>query len=209
MDRNKILYGNLRKAGILIFIGVAQFAIFLMVAEALFPNYSISNNYISDLGAICNRPPASKNSCVFVQPSSMIFNSSIIILGILLILSSYYFLNSRVNRAIPIMIILSGIGCIGVGIFTEATGIIHGIFSLITFLSIGILAIIAYIIQGSPMKYFSIIAGTVTLIALALYINGIYLGLGFGGMERMIVYPVMIWSLAFSGYLMGLEEKTK
>jgi len=209
MDRSKILYSNLRKAGILIFIGVAQFAIFLMISEALFPNYSISNNYISDLGAICNRLPASKNSCVFIQPSSMIFNSSIIILGILLILSSYYFLNSRVNRTISIMIILSGIGCIGVGIFTEATGIIHGIFSFITFSSIGILAIIAYIIQGSPMKYFSIIAGIVTLIALALYISGIYLGLGFGGMERMIVYPVMIWSLAFSGYLMGLGEKAK
>jgi len=207
MESKDILLKNeLKRAGTFLFVGVAQFAIFLIVAEALFPNYSVSGNYISDLGAICHRPPAPENGCVFVQPTSNIFNSSIIVLGIFLLISAYFLFRSKVSRIIPIMAILSAIGSIGVGIFTEATGIVHGIFSLITFVSIGIFAIVAYRIQLSPMKYFSIISGAITLFALVLYINNIYLGLGMGGMERMIVYPVMVWSLAFSGHLMAIDR---
>ena len=30
--------------------------------------------------------------------------------------------------------------------------------------------------------------------------------IGHGGTERMIVYPVMLWMLAFGGYLMAARE---
>ena len=53
-------------AGTLIFVGTAQFILFATVAEALYPDYSISNNYISDLG---------------VGPSAPLFNSSVLVLG--------------------------------------------------------------------------------------------------------------------------------
>ncbi|HEY6410120.1 MAG TPA: hypothetical protein VIY29_21910 [Ktedonobacteraceae bacterium] len=29
------------------------------------------------------------------------------------------------------------------------------------------------------------------------------IGLGFGGIERMVVYPIVIWEIAFGAYLMS------
>lgn len=190
---------NKRLAGSFLFVGVAQFSVFLIVAESLYPNYSVSGNYISDLGATC------KSSCVFQQPSSTIFNSSIILLGLLLLASSYFLLKE--SRVVGSLVAISGIGCIGVGTFTEASGILHPIFSLITFVFIGLSAISAIRLEKSPMSYFSVIAGFLTLLSLILYITHNYLGLGAGGMERMIVYPVMVWALSFGGYLIGTGEK--
>jgi hypothetical membrane protein len=189
----------LNKAGALLFVGVAQFSVFLIVAEAVYPGYSVSDNYISDLGATC------RSQCLFF-PSSPIFNSSIIILGILILASVYFLSKSSARKPFLVCITISGIGCIGVGTFTEAAGIFHGIFSLITFVFIALTAIFAYSIQRSPMRYFSVIAGLATFIALILFETNTFLGLGVGGMERMIVYPVMVWALGFGGHLMASES---
>ncbi|MEM4141260.1 MAG: DUF998 domain-containing protein, partial [Nitrososphaeria archaeon] len=62
-------------AGSLIFWGSAQFILFMIVAEALYPGYNISFNYISDLG---------------VGPSASIFNSSVFLLGLTAVSSVYY-----------------------------------------------------------------------------------------------------------------------
>ncbi|MFP3190385.1 MAG: DUF998 domain-containing protein [Thermoproteota archaeon] len=199
-----LVSSELKKAGVALFLGVAQFSVFLIIAESTFPNYSVSGNYISDLGRICGRPPANPNSCIAVQPSSMIFNGSIIFLGILVIIGSYFLLKAKVPKDIPILAIISAIGMIGVGTFPEGSPfMLHTVSSFITFLFIGIFAIVSYRIQKFPMNVFAIIAGAATLLALFLYASNIYLGLGMGGMERMVVYPVMVWSLAFAGYLMN------
>ena len=47
-----------------------------------------------------------------------------------------------------------------------------------------------------PMSVAVIFLGGLTLVSLALFVLGIYLGLGPGGMERMIVYPVILWGRA-------------
>ncbi len=58
----KLNYGKI--SGALLFVGSAQFVIALTVAEALYPAYSISQNYISDLGATC------RATCQVVQPTA-------------------------------------------------------------------------------------------------------------------------------------------
>jgi hypothetical protein len=60
------------------------------------------------------------------------------------------------------------------------------------FLFAGLSAIVTYRLQKKPMAYFSVILGVITLIALVLYVPSIYLGLGSGGTERMIVYPALL-----------------
>jgi hypothetical membrane protein len=194
-------FTNVRKAGTALFVGVVQFGFFLIVAEALYPKYSVSQNYISDLGATCNP------SCTFVQPSSMIFNASIIIMGVLALVSAYFFMKAYATKLLPALIGIAGISMVGVGTFTEATGIFHSIFSLLTFVFIGLSAIAAYKFQRKPMSYFSVMAGVVTLLSLVLYVSQNYLGLGPGGMERMVVYPVLLWAIGFGGHLMAMEEK--
>jgi len=118
-----------------------------------------------------------------------------------------YFLQRAYHwKPATIMIALAGVGALGVGLFPETTGIWHSIFSLIVFLFAGLAALVTARLQKKPMLYFSIILGLATLIALVLYIGGDYLGLGPGGMERMVVYPVLLWSIGFGGHLMGVGE---
>lgn len=97
----------------------------------------------------------------------------------------------------------------GFGLFPETTGVWHGIFALIVFLFAGLTALVTARFQKKPMLCFSIILGLVTLVALPLYIPGEDLGLGAGGMERMIVYPALVWGIGFGGHLMALEATLK
>jgi len=45
-----MFYDDRRMAGLLLFVGAAVFLIFHIVAEAVDPTYSVSDNFISDLG---------------------------------------------------------------------------------------------------------------------------------------------------------------
>jgi multisubunit Na+/H+ antiporter MnhC subunit len=47
------------------------------------------------------------------------------------------------------------------------------------------------------------ILGAASLVSLALFGSGIYLGLGKGGMERMIAYPVLLGAISLGGYFIG------
>jgi hypothetical membrane protein len=207
---------NASKAGVAIFVGAAQFSISLILSEIYYTTYgtlntsgsgnttgyvySVANNYVSDLGANC------RTTCTAV-PSGYLFDTSIAILGLLILVGAYFLQRAYHWKPATIMIALAGVGALGVGLFPETTGIWHSIFSLIVFLFAGLTALVTARFQKKPMFYFSIILGLVTLLALVLYIGGDYLGLGPGGMERMVVYPVLLWSLGFGGHLMGIGEQ--
>lgn len=177
-------------ASILIFIGATQFLIFMKIAEFIYPEYSVSYNYISDLG---------------VGSTAIVFNSSIIVLGLLGIIGSL--LLYKIEKIFSLLLLLASLGALGVGLFPETTGILHTISALITFLFGGLAAIYSSRISKGMFKYIWIILGIFSLIALGLYIPKYYLGLGRGGMERLIVYPVLIWLLGFSVDLFHLEFK--
>jgi hypothetical protein len=46
-----------------------------------------------------------------------------------------------------------------------------------------------------------------TLATLGLFESGQYLGLGAGGMERMIAYPALMWGAGFGGYLIAYSQE--
>lgn len=175
-------------AGLLLFAGIAEYAIGMTIAEAVQPGYSVSRNYISDLG---------------IGPASPIYNAAVILVGLAALFSSRFLFLAFRDRILFVLVGLAGIGAIGVGIFTEDYGIVHGLFSLLTFLSAGLSVIYASRHIRPPLTYPSIALGVFSLAALGLYISGTYLGLGPGGMERMIVWPVLVWALGFGGYLLG------
>ena len=196
------------KGGMASFVGVVQFGIFEMIAEFVYPNYSVSANNISDLGLPCSNGTACPSSTSWV-----IFDASITLLGLCLLVSAYFLHRHFRWKPFTSLIVLSGVGAMGVGIFTESSPfMLHDIFSLLTFIGIGLSALISFRLQKPPLGYFSIILGSVTLIALILYVPdsgvsmGSSLGIGPGGLERMIVYPVLLWSLGFSGQLMATGE---
>ncbi|CAG1001962.1 MAG: hypothetical protein MPEBLZ_04235 [Candidatus Methanoperedens nitroreducens] len=183
-------------AGAFMFVGGVQFAIGMVLAEIFYPGYNVSGNYISDLGATC------RETCTIYQPSAFIFNTSAIFLGIFILLSSYCTWLEFKNYLISILIGLSGLGALGVGLFPETAGTLHLIVSLITFLFAALSAIAARNFVKPPFNFFSVFLGFVCLAALVLFGLEFYPGLGPGGMERMIAYPVLLWAIGFGGYLM-------
>jgi hypothetical membrane protein len=200
---------NSRIAGVLFLAASAQFILGLVVAEALYPDYSVADNYISDLG---------------VGPSSMVFNSSAFLFGLLSIIGAYFLPRTVDFRSLTILVILMAIGAMGVGIFTSAfSTTIHGVVSLMAFGFGGLSAIASFKVSKLPLSAISVILGVMTLGALALFGAGLvttgsltsneppasefFLGLGPGGMEHMIVYPALIWLTLFSSHLITLSEK--
>ena len=192
---------SLKRAGTILFLGVGQFAFFFELAEIYYPSYDVSTQTISDLGATCKG-----GVCRFVQPSSDIFNASIVLLGVMLLFTAYFLWKGCGSKALSLFEGLAGIGCIGVGIFNESYGGAHVFFSAFTFFSIGIEALFVFKVAKAPFSYFSAVTGVITLVAIVFYGTDTYLGLGQGGMERMIVYPALIGGLAFGGYLMAIGE---
>jgi hypothetical membrane protein len=137
-------YSNEKLAGTLFFIAASQFILALVIAEALYPGYSISTNYISDLG---------------VGPSQMVFNSSVFLLGMLLI-SGTCFLKRALNfRVLTVLLIVTAIGAMGVGVFTEHYGTIHGVASFISFLFGGLSAIVSSRLLKSRFSIVAVILG--------------------------------------------------
>lgn len=184
-------------AGTLLFTGMAIFIIGLNIAEQLYPGYSVSRNYVSDLGTKCNG-----TNCETIQPSAMIFNSSVFLAGIFVIIAACLLHNEFYSRAFSISLALSGIGTICVGIFPESAGHIHELAAFVVFAFGGLSAITAFVFLRPLFSYISVLLGLMALIALALVILDRDIGLGAGGMERLILYPILIWALGFGGYLM-------
>jgi hypothetical membrane protein len=184
-------------AGTLLFTGIAIFIIGLNIAEQLYPDYSASLNYVSDLGATCH-----STNCETIQPSAMIFNSSIFLAGIFVAVAAYLIHSEFNSRVFSFSLALSGIGTMCVGIFPESAGHIHALAALIAFTFGGLSAITAFAFLRPLFSYVSVLFGVMALIALALLILHIDMGLGPGGIERLVIYPILIWAIGFGGYLM-------
>ena len=195
-------YSNGKVAGALIFVAVTQFVLSVIISEALYSGYSISANYLSDLG---------------VGSSSIIFNSSVFLMGLLLIIGAYFLHRAFNFTILTLMFVLTAIGSIGVGIFTLDAGMIHRVASLFFFLFSGLSAIFAVVcsyvhgfkLMKMPFSVIAVILGLTELGGFVLFVGGIYFGLGVGGMQRMVLYPVLMWLAGFGGYLMAHPDRPK
>ncbi len=177
-------------AGMLFFIGGVQFLVLTTVAESLYPNYSIRDNFLSDLG---------------VGPSATIWNTSIFLIGLLFAVGAYPFLfrGSAEGKWITVLYLLAGAGAMGTGIFNEnAFPIPHQIVSFMAFVIGGISAIASYKLIQGPFRVLSVVLGSTTLSSLVLW-NAGFSAFGNGLMERMVAFPEVVWLMAFGGYLMG------
>lgn len=179
------------------------------LSETTFPSYSVANNAISDLGTFC----PTTGPC-YLPPDWMYFDGSEVVLGLLVIVGAYYFYRAFRYKPVAVTLGVAGFGGIGIGLFNESFGVVHHIFSLVTFLLMGLLAMMTFRFQKPPLSYFSLLMGLITLGALILYApnSGAYgttMGIGPGGLERLIVYPVLLWGLGFGGHLMALEDPAR
>ncbi|MDE1797860.1 MAG: DUF998 domain-containing protein [Candidatus Micrarchaeota archaeon] len=183
--------GNRRRAGWLLALGAAQFLIALVLAESIYPGYSVSANFISDLG---------------VGPAAGVFNGSVMLLGLMVLLGAYFGWKEFREPFFAAALALSGLGALGVGLFPEGSGL-HLPASFAVFFFGALAALLAYRLRMSRAEAaLSALAGAASLLALALFASRITLGIGVGGMERMVAYPILIWAVGIGGRWMGKKE---
>ena len=189
-------FNSPRLSGLLFFIGGAQFLLLTTLAESLYPNYSVRNNFLSDLGV--------------VEPSATAWNTSIFLSGLLFVTGAYMLFRSfgRPDRLALFLYVLAGIGAVATGLLNENTfPDAHQIVSLMAFIFGGISAVVTYRLVQVPFKYVSPLLGLFTLVSLVLLIAGFRQQFGNGLMERLVAFPEIIWLMAFGGYLMNSRQE--
>ena len=191
-----------RAAGILLLIGVLQFFMAINFAETQFPGYSTATDTLSHLGGTI--PP--------VEPSATIFNVSVILLGILALLSVYLILKSGGCRLFSSCLAISAFGALGVGLFPSYTGSFHMFFTSLTFIFGSLAVLFSYRLGiNVPMIIVSLFTGLTSLIIITSGLlwglnNPLIIYLGIGGAERFVVYPTLLYFLALGGYLTSRGE---
>ena len=200
-------YSREKVAGMLFFIAATQFLLGITISEALYPGYSVSANYISDLG---------------IGPSAVIFNSSAFLAGLLLLIGTYFLRHISDFKTVNMLLFLMAVGVMGIGVFTKYYRTAHGSVATMAFFFAGLSAVSSFKVLKKPLSLISVILGAMTLGALALFSCGMvtsgsltsdiaydssfYLGLGPGGMEHLILYPALMWLAGFSWHLITQQE---
>ena len=183
----------------------------IITAEVLYPNYSTRQD-ISDLGST---PPPNP---VIHEPSATIFNSTMLLTGAVVILSAYLLYRVMDRRGFPLALAVFGVGAFGVGVFPGNVTPWHGIFALITFFTGGITVILSARVVPRPFSFLCGLFGGLSFLTLvSVFFFGLIVQsphplefLGGGGIERWVVYPLLVWLPAFGGYLMtGSEDTTR
>ncbi len=181
-------HNNEKFAGLLLFVSGFVGFFTIIITETQYRNYSTSANYISDLG---------------IGPSALVFNIGIFLTGMLSVTGSYFIWKTFKSILFAVMIGLGGVGTAGVGLFPENLFVPHSISALLAFAFSGLSAITSYKFTKAPFSYISVLLGTIAISALVLMASGFHLGLGIGGIERMIAYPNLFWTASFGSYLMA------
>jgi hypothetical membrane protein len=195
------------KLGPILYVSSIQFfAVQIFVAMQWNPPYSLARDTISDLG---NTACGTFNSRPVCSPLHGLMNASFIVLGIAMtagsILISRKFAKSRAATVGFAAMAASGIGVIIVGIFPEnSIPAFHGLGAAIPF-TLGNAALI--IIAAAPvlpaaLRLYSFLSGTLAVLALVSYSSSHYLGLGEGGIERVVAYPQVVWLIVIGIFLL-------
>lgn len=195
---------DLTNPGFWLFLAGLEILLLVHMAEFLYPGYSVSKNYISDLG-------------VGPQPSRAIFTVAVIVFGALALVAAILLRDTDPSSILWMLIMIAALGSIGVGLFNEKSVMVNGIpvvHFISAFLAFGfgnIAAIYSYTVVPVPFSYFCIALGVIGLGALVCIgfmpkltqkgVKGSMLGIG--GVERMTFYPAMFWLLGFGAYLMA------
>jgi hypothetical membrane protein len=186
-------------AGVLLVVLAAQFMTVIMLAASMAPAYDIAGGAISDLGTVAE--------------TAVLFNASLVVVGLLNLVAGYLYYRVHGRLWILAIFVLAAVGATGAGLVPLGTSDMHGLFALVAFLCFNLQAIACATIIAGPMRWISVIAGGVGFAFVVLMVigdsgnPGVFGPIGHGGAERMIVYPAMLWMLAFGGFLIGSRTR--
>ena len=190
-------------AGLIWICALQFFVAQVVVQDAWTTPFSLTTNFISDLGNTeCANYPV--DGGVYVcSPWHALMNLSFFAQGVIIIAGSFLIL-SIMRRGVAKLIvftllILTGIGMLGVGAFPENVNNKWHVYSAALQFVTGNLALMVVgftdIVPGVRRVYLVAAAmlGAVGLVATPLFATGNHFGLGVGGMERIAAYTFPIW----------------
>jgi hypothetical membrane protein len=174
----------------------------IITAETKYPvfRHYTTRQEISDLGG--TRPPHG----LVTQPSAMIFDTTMLIAGVLLLAGAFALWLLYRDRLLTVVAALFGVGALGVGIFPGNTTP-HPYVAMIAFVFSALTAIAAVRVTSAPFRYTSLAVGLLSLAALIAGELGdnspVVKSIGIGGTERWVVFPIILWLAFFGGYLLA------
>lgn len=200
--------------GLLLLVASVQFVLGMAVTQLGWTTpYSLSTNYISDLGAVHCGPIGGIDPRYVCSPWHLVFDSSIVILGLLTLAAVvllWRFLGPGALSALGLILLaLSGVGAMGVGFSPEDVNLtIHQLSALIAF-ACGNTALILlgavlwrHLHFGAAYGLLSVILGLVGWFALILFLTHHFWPLGVGGYERLTVAPTLLWAAVVGAKLL-------
>jgi hypothetical membrane protein len=210
--RGPLVHRSVRHGAILLVVGTVQFLVGMAVTQVGWTtHYSLLQNYISDLGAVnCGNFPASSTHYV-CSPWHVVFNISIVLLGLLLALAAMLIRSAfpaRGTRSLGlVLLVVAGLGSIGVGLSPEDVNLtVHSLSASAAFVAGNLaLLVLAFAMfrdtRWDGFRVYSLLSGLIGLVAFVLFLENVWGPLGVGGMERLIVAPVLLWSLVVGIHL--------
>lgn len=183
-----------RNAGTGFAVGGALAILSITAASAVYPDYSTRSQAISYLGG------------AGVQ-TEIFWDMAVIVVGILWMWSTYLLFRKSGRVVRPIVFFLAGTGFILVGASPwNVSPLTHYLGANMIFLFGSISSLSACGMTEGAMSKISLISGIASISAyISGYVGGGYI-LGPGGIERMIFYPILLWQIAFGGYLSRVKE---
>lgn len=204
---NKKLLGS-----ILWIICIQYFVVQFIAAAAYVGQFSWTQNTISDLGNTACAVYGGRYVC---SPQYALMNASFILLGITQLLGALllYSVNKSVQNLLGYgCLVMAGVGTIIVGLYPEnVIGPMHALGAALPF----VLGNIAMIVLANKskfptwLKYYSILGGSIGLVALVLFMTKNFLGIGLGGMERVVAYPQTFWMIVVGMYYLIRQKYTR
>ena len=200
-----------RLAGTLLSIGALQWFFSVMTAEGLHQGYNLTPSqwipysnqihYVSELGLGSTAP---------------IFNVSTIVLGVMVVSASYLLRLRTKEILFPSLLLICGVGAAGVGIFPTNMQPIHGVFQVLALWFGAFSAILSFRKQVVPLSYISAALGIVSFVTSIVFFpylglgandTSTFLGLGKGVMERIVIYPLILWVFGCGYHIAGKKSE--
>lgn len=184
---------------------IQYFGVQLFVALQWIPPYSLSRDTISDLG---NTVCGTWNGRYVCSPLHSWMNASFVVLGMTMTFGSVLISRNIATGPGPKMgfaaMAISGAGVVMVGIFPEnSVSALHGLGTTMPFVLGNISLLILALSLKVPvlLRCYIFLSGGIAILGLVVYVSGHYLGLGEGGMERVVAYPQTVCLIVIGFYL--------
>jgi len=195
-------------------LNVQYFAMQAAAALVWATSYSWANNTISDLGNTHCGLYGGRYVC---SPFHTAMNISLVAAG-LTIISGALLLQSRLAGNLTARLgftcmALAGAGSVLVGVFPEnSISSLHTTGAALSFIlgNLGMI-VIGAALGGLPkmLRVYTVLSGIIGFTALVFFMKNTYLGIGIGGMERIVSYPQTLWMIIFGVYLLADYRKRK